>query len=99
MRSRLRARTTCTLFAFVLLCGPAAATTTDPGRPAPAPDVIDCALDSNKKTCVECGSGGILACCYEDDCDVKNKPKTIYVPPRSPYGPSLPGWGMSWEIL
>ncbi|MDJ0788404.1 MAG: hypothetical protein QNK05_16480 [Myxococcota bacterium] len=101
MRSLLRLVPSALLLVTLGVASPGFATSTGPERPSPPPDVVDCALDADKTTCIECGSGGIIACCWDDHCDVKNKPpKTIYVPPRSPYGPSLPGWGwMSWEIL
>ena len=78
---------------------PAAATTKGPAPPPP--DTIDCALDRNKTTCIECGGGGILACCFDDDCKVVNKPQKVFVPPPwSPAPPTAPlPTNPGWELL
>ena len=76
---------------------PAGATSERPGLPGPQPEILDCAKDGNE-SCAECGGsmGGVpIACCYEDDCQVINKPDKPKARPRLPI--LWPQPGISWE--
>ncbi len=94
----MRTFTFLALLTLLCLAAPALATTTKPGTP-PTTETIDCKKDNNTETCIECGAGGMIACCYGDDCTVTNKPKKIYLNPLPPVGPIKPWHGSGWQIL
>ena len=60
-------------------------------QPAP-PTTVDCGDANSRSTCIECGTGGIVACCWDPKaCTVVPDPNAPTTIPSWPGLPTLPG--------